>query len=420
MNNEKNILVIASYPPQGTTDHKKVVGGASYTKRTLLGLYESAKMQRKKISLTVLAEQFNGKETYTDRSITVKRIWKRNSLFSYISLLRNILSDTKTNHIVIGFELSMFGEKLSLLPFLPFLFLLRLFGKRVSIIFHQVILDFSELHGHMNLEKDSFKTKALGFALRQFYRGAGFLASDSIVFEEALKKRLLSLGNTKPITVIPLPIEEHVVNVQKEDARKKLHLPQDKFIMLSFGFLAWYKGTDWLVAEIKKATHNQKKDILLVLAGGPNPNHETKAFYQKYVQEITSTCKSEGILLTGFVSEKQMPLYFQASDLVLFPYRAFMSSSAPLTLAYTFEKPFLLAEPLRDMLSMQDIEDALVANNLTKETLLFSHKDTFVKTIKSLQKDTNRLKNMHILSRTIKQKRTWNLIGKKYFDTLTA
>jgi hypothetical protein len=88
-----SLLVISSYPPQGITHHKAVVGVATYTKNTLTSLAKSDQ----DLSITVLAEKLPSSPDYQDGQIGIKRIWKRNSLSSQVSILQHILfSNDKT------------------------------------------------------------------------------------------------------------------------------------------------------------------------------------------------------------------------------------------------------------------------------------------------------------------------------------
>ena len=83
--NKENIIVIASYPPQGEKHHNSIGGGASYTKNTIQSLQKTLNKHHKELeySIIVLAEQLEGTNLhYQEDSIQVKRIWRRNSLFA--------------------------------------------------------------------------------------------------------------------------------------------------------------------------------------------------------------------------------------------------------------------------------------------------------------------------------------------------
>jgi glycosyltransferase involved in cell wall biosynthesis len=416
MDKSPQLLVIASYPPRGEKHSKAIVGGAMYAKNTLQALMSAASKQNVNPQITVLAEAFNGKkETYTEDNLRVKRFWKRNSISTYFSLLKAIVTQhTHTNTIVIEFEFAMFGDRLALLPLPVFLFILRLMRKRVIFVFHQVVGHIGEMGEHMNLKESGMKTNLLNRILKLFYALLVNLSSEVIVFEEILKKRL---GSGKKITVIPFGTERFSDIPSQAEARQKLNLPHDTFILFTFGFIAWYKGSDWLVNEIAKDQRLRTKDhITLILGGGGNPNHMNKPYYNNYVRNVREKAEANGIIVTDFIPEADLPYYFAASDLVILPYRALMSSSGPLSLAFSFRKPFLLSKPLTPLFLSEDLREALRTSGLTENEIIFPLDDTFPEKLQALQKDPTLLKKVAELSTRIGEKRNWNEIGKMYYD----
>src|SRR5438128_745472 len=109
--NTKRLLVISSYPPKGATHHPSIIGGAAYTKNTLVNLREEILARGETAEITVLAEKLKmTQNAYTDQGIKVKRIWKRNSFFTYPILLREVLLHYKqTKNVLIELELGVFG-----------------------------------------------------------------------------------------------------------------------------------------------------------------------------------------------------------------------------------------------------------------------------------------------------------------------
>ena len=267
---EDKLIVITSFPEEGVIHGKTVVGIASYAKNTLLAL----KKNKPEVKITVLAEILeNKKETYKDNGIEVKRVWKRNSFTTFFLLFKNLLALKTSKNILIEFEVAMFGEFIFLLPFPLFLFLLKIMGKNITIVSHQVISDIDTLSGHINLHS-KLESKLLNFFIHFFYRIILILSSRIIVFDDILKDKLAAFGNKNKIVVIPHGVEKFKNDITKEEARKKLNLGNDDFILLYFGYLAWYKGTDVLIQYYSELKN--KRDIKLIIAGGPNPNHTGK------------------------------------------------------------------------------------------------------------------------------------------------
>lgn len=414
----RKLLVIASYPPKGEKHSRAIVGGAMYAKNTLQAVMAAAKKKQTKPHITVLAEAFHGKkETYTEDSIQVKRFWKRSSITAYTSLLQEIFSqhkDTKT--VVIEFEFAMFGDRLSLLPLPLFLLILKLMGKRTIFVFHQVVDHIGDMGGHLNIKESGIKTTLLNKILQFLYTSLLLLSDEVIVFEEVLRKRLARLGDSSKIRVIPFGTETFPHPPSPIDARRKLKLPENSFIVFVFGFIAWYKGSDWLVDTVAKDQGLKTNDITVILGGGGNPNHMNKPYYVSYIERVKEEAQKAGITVTGFIPEEDLPLYFQAADLILLPYRTMMSSSGPLSLAFSFHKPLLLSEALAPVFATEDMAEALKEAGLTEDDVSFPLNDTFPSLLTAVATDTALQKKLTNLSRIIAHKRTWETIGDMYYD----
>lgn len=415
----KKLLVIASYPPYGKTHDKNVVGIASYTKNTLVSLRSQGK--KRELAITVLAEKLpDAPLEYKEDGILVKRIWQRNSLLASPLLLWEILSNHKTTeNILIEFEHAMFGEMFYLAPLPLFILLLKIFGKKIIFVSHQVIADISEIAPHINLAPGSLRTDIFNALIKLFYMFILRLSSKVIVFDEALKERLLRLGDPNKISVIPHGVEQFQNLPTKKEARKQLEIAQNRFVVLSFGYLAWYKGTDWLVETFGALKHQKiKTRISLVLAGGPNPNHLNKTHYQKYIANIQKACQNKNIFLTGFVPEEQIPLYFQACNLVILPYRTLISSSGPLSLAFSFQKPFLISDRLSKIFETQDLKEALKKAGLSEDKLTFTLNGEVIRKIREIMQNSSLQKKIKKITKTLSQVRSWVRIGSLYYDEL--
>lgn len=411
-NQIQKLLVISSYPPKDSTHHEKIVGVASYTKNTLEALPNDAE-------ITVFAETLPGeKNNYTTENIQVQRIWKRNSIWVFPTLFKQILSKHKeTTQILIAVEVAMFGGKVALLLLPFFIAMLRLLRKDVTIVIHQVITDIGELSGHV-YTYEGISAWITNIVLVLYYKAMLFTASQSIVMDEVLKQRLASLGDSKKILVIPHGVEHFSAVPSQQQAKRTLKIKKDTFVLLYFGFLAWYKGTDMLVKAIQEIPKNKRNNLTLILAGGPNPNHADKPSYMRYIQEIESICQQEGIRVTGFVPEKDIPTYFAASDLVVFPYRTLMSASGPLSMAFSFGKPFLISSSLKSIMRTKDIKECLSRSNVPEESLVITTQKDLIAKIEMMQKNQQKRKKLAMISKEMGMLRAWQTIGKYYTAVL--
>lgn len=413
-----SLVVISSYPKQKSIHGKTTVGVASYAKNTLLAIKHVAP---KTTDIKVLAEKLSDDNTHTHQGIEVKRIWKRGTLSIFPRLLKEIVKNhAKTKTVVVEFELSMFGSMFNLLPFPLFLLILRAMGKKIVFVNHQVIPNITEVGPHINVSDHSLSSIIYNLGLRFFYTGILLISSKVIVFEDLLKNRLSEFGSTRKIKVIPHGVEVFNHLPTKTTARKKLGLSRSDFVIVSFGYLAWYKGTDWLIyamSELKKTTRGKKPK--LILAGGPNPNHNDKKYYTQYIEGIQRAAITNGFTITGFVEQKDIPLYYQAADILVFPYRTFMSASGPLSMAFSFKKPFLLSSPLKGVLAQDDIQKQLGSLRLSENTIVFKPNiQSFKKAIYNFRSKKQIQKKLTTLSSRLSQERNWNVVGHAYYEEI--
>lgn len=417
--NKLKVVVISSYPSKQHIHDSYEGGVASYAKNTLLSLMKIKKPTQ--LEITVIADKINQHTDYVEKNIRVKRVWKKNSFLSFPKILKEIfVNNRSTSTVVMEFEHQMFGGISKLLFFPFFLLLLKLFRKKVILVCHQVIPDMKEIGPHINVPSDSFKALFINSSFGLFYRMLIFASSKVIVFETNLKERLAKYGNREKIVVIAHGVQNFSSKPNKRFARKNLSIGSDKFVILLFGFLGWYKGTDWAIDAIKKIKESRtNKDIELIIAGGSNPNLEQKEHYIRYIQSIKKQCDEYGIRLTGFVAEKDIPLYYASSDLVVLPYRSFMSASGPLSLALSFKKPFLVSPKLKAIFDTIDMQEEMKKQRVSKDDMHFKDfNGDFAKKIKRFRKSKNLRTKVGSFVGKIKKTRSWDIIGTKYYSEI--
>jgi glycosyltransferase involved in cell wall biosynthesis len=140
----------------------------------------------------------------------------------------------------------------------------------------------------------------------------------------------------KPTLVSPHPIFDHFGSpITKEDARKKLNIPNDQKLILFFGFIRKYKGLDLLLKAM--ATDEIKlAGIHLMIVG---EFYEDATPYQELIN--TLGIKDKIHIVEGFIEDKEVKHYVCSADFIIQPYRnATQSGVTPL--AYHFEKPMLV------------------------------------------------------------------------------
>ena len=127
--------------------------------------------------------------------------------------------------------------------------------------------------------------------------------------------------------------------ISKNQARKHLDLPQDKKIILFFGYLWRYKGLD-IILKAMPSIKNKIKNTLLLVAGRPfNDWHN----YEKIIKN--ENISDYVIERLGYIPDSEAVYYFSAADLSVFPYRPpFDTHGGAAALALSFKKPFVVSD----------------------------------------------------------------------------
>lgn len=390
------ILVLSTYPEKDSIHGSKTVGVASYNKNTLLAI----KKAQPELEIEVWAEQFAHPEEYTENDIYIRRFWKRNSLLSIFGLFWQALG-SPIQTILIPFEIMVFGGYAHAAVALVMTLFLRLSGKKTIVVIHQIVDDMSSLHG------ETLKTSVINTLASILYVMLQAGAKHSVVFEEALR---LKLPFHEKTVVIPHAVEAFSA-ISRADACKELQIEPNVRYVLYFGYLSPYKGIDDLVQSWKPSDN-----IKLIIAGGANINHAHNPEYMSFVKGVQATAREKGIVLTGYLPEDKIRLYYSVAAAVVFPYKLFMSSSGPLSIAFAFEKPVLLSESLHPYMNSHDFQEAAREADLGPQDLFFSFA-SFQEKLAHMLENTRRFEEF---SRIMKEKRSWDIVGQLYVTLIHA
>lgn len=164
-----------------------------------------------------------------------------------------------------------------------------------------------------------------------------FIAMSESVQEDC--RKFLPAKRQDAVALNPHPLYDNFGQaVPKAEARQHLHLPEDKTILLFFGFIRDYKGLDLLMRAYAKVVNRKSKieNPLLVVAG---------EFYNNGAQysELEKELGLEGTIewRTDFIPDDQVRYYFSAADLIVQPYKT-ATQSGVTQIAYHFERPMLV------------------------------------------------------------------------------
>lgn len=402
-NKQGNLIIISSYPEKKTKYSQHVCAVGGFSKNIVNHLTTP--------SIILTTTIGNKKEIYEEKGNLICRVFKRNNLLSYFNFISIIFQLNNIDNILVQFEFASFGDTITTAGFIVLMIFMKLIKKKTFLVMHQVIDNLTGLEGHLGWKKKDIKTSLFNVALKLFYIALALTSEKIIVLEEEFKQRLIQLGvNQDKIEIIPHGVDNSLKRIPTRLARKKLNLPQDSFIILYFGYLTWYKGADSILDLARK---NRSKKYQFILAGGPSFTQKNKPHYKEYLKQFNQLPKN--VLFTGFVPENKIALYFSACDLVLLPYRSMISSSGPLSLAFSFEKPIMLSNKLLNYKKSIDFRKTMKSLDLNNNDLFFPLNGSrpFTKNLSLLK-----LRKLKKFSHLMKEQRKYASITSLYLSLI--
>lgn len=134
-----------------------------------------------------------------------------------------------------------------------------------------------------------------------------------VVLSEFSRRQLMDYHHISDsrINIIPggVDIERFKPATDKGEIRKKIGIPEDRFILFTVRNLVPRMGLENL---IKAVSMLEDRDVTLVI-GGKGPLERK---LRKLTRELGL---EERVYFTGFIDEKKLPLYYQVADLFVLP-----------------------------------------------------------------------------------------------------
>jgi glycosyltransferase involved in cell wall biosynthesis len=206
---------------------------------------------------------------------------------------------------------------------------IRLFTKtEIIIIVHNVL-------PHERFRFDSCMTASI---LKMAHR--------LIVHSNEESKKLLNIAdiNHKPVVAfIPVFDQFTIGDDISSDIRSSLGLKEK--VILFFGFIRPYKGLDVLLEAFHLFAQNHPDTSLLIV--GESFYHQNDAISAKnrFLANwpLDDPVRSQLVWIDRYVPNEEVSRYFTAADLLVVPYLS-VTQSAPLQIAYAFDKPVIASD----------------------------------------------------------------------------
>lgn len=417
-NEQGTLLVVSSFPLRGEEIASR--NAVARYSQLLLKTFPRNKQ------IVVICEKVSGQDNrpyLLRKNILILPTYQVNSWSLFKDLYKVLGEFSAATDVLIQFEFSLFGKELITFC-LPLLFMLMRFkGKRIFTMFHQIVLDLSTLADQVNLKNQPFKTGLINLAMKVFYVLFGWASQKVLVHDQLLAEKLFGLVSKRKIEVIPHGIDgfRFYSKQAKNRLRAKYGLKPNDKVILAYGYHSWYKGTDFLVnamAESKLPTNYK-----LLLAGDVAPTQKNQPHLSEYYWALSQQIKAHPgrIIHTGFLPEKQVPEVFAIADLVVFAYRARMSSSGALALTFQYHKPFICSTAFVENLWASDYQRLSQKAGFSLASGIFNlENEAFESTLQKVMANSAWLKQSGWLGKQIAQARAWNKMAERYLAVIAG
>ncbi|MAM05722.1 MAG: hypothetical protein CMD06_07195 [Flavobacteriales bacterium] len=297
---------------------------------------------------------------------------------------------------IIGSIKSIFHARLSSISIFHFhifyvniLILFNLF--LVKILFGKTVITIHDVRS-FGVEKES------SIITRIVY----FLTDLLLTHNEFSKLEIMKLFPTIKSTIHIIPHGNYLPfinrNIDKKQSKYYLNIPQNKNVILFFGMIKKVKGLEVLLKAFKKNVI-KNPDLLLVIAG--RVWKDDFSIYQDIIdrENLHEHC----IIHNKFIKHSEVDYYYNASDLVVLPYKEIYQSGV-MMMALSYEVAVLSSDlpPLKEIIT--DNETGFLFKSESSDSLseklnyIFSNKDII-----------NRVKKKGFIN--CKEKYDWNHIG---------
>jgi glycosyltransferase involved in cell wall biosynthesis len=178
-----------------------------------------------------------------------------------------------------------------------------------------------------------------------------------ICHTDAAKSRLVREFSVdrKRAWVIPHgPLLHDAKTRSAQTSKAELCFPQDETLVLWQGIVRPYKGLDFLLAAWSKIDARSLKARLLIVGTGES------GLLKAIKEQIARLDLQESVRVDfRFVPDEELPKYYQAADVMVYPYREVTTSGALMT-ALAYQKPIVATNLPAFREVLRDEETALL------------------------------------------------------------
>ena len=261
--------------------------------------------------------------------ITVKECWSFNSYKNIVSVTKAI-NQTKPDSVLFNLQFMKFGDKkiaAALGLMLPLVCKLK---KIPNIVLLHNILEEVDL-GSAGFTSNKLMQKIYGFigtTLTKLILQADTVAVTMQKYVDILQDKY----GAKNVKLIP----HGTFEIPAEPDYK---LPEGPLQVMTFGKFGTYKKVEGMIEAVELVRASTGLNIEVVVAGTDNPN------VPGYLAKVQEDYKHvPQVRFTGYVEEYEVPILFNESAVVVFPYTSTTGSSGVLHQAGSYGKAVIMPD----------------------------------------------------------------------------
>lgn len=412
-NTEDTYLIVSGWPKSGKGSYH---GDSAFTKEVLYELVRTNKMRFVVVSEKNYPEDKPRLEA--DGNILILPVIDHYKFHLYPTILTWLNKFPQINHVTVHSNFTFSGIRHFVL-LIPFLALIKAANKKVVLFAHNVLDDINFVALQLNVT-NQLLVSFYNFALKIYNKFLIAICDKVVVLDNSGKEILSKYGPSNKLVYYPHFVLPRKQNWSKTTARQDLKIKKNAKVIMSFGFISFYKGSDKLAKLFSNVTKGKQK-YQLIFAGGRMPSMKNKWYYQKYYQDFKKFCKkNKNIRLTGFLPEDELAKYFASADFIILPYRGIMGGSGAMGYAIGFGKPFMLSSPMVKFWENPEIEDVLRKLKVDKKEFTFEPTEAGMKFVLNTVADSDKLEQGTLLTKEILAKRHISKVTKEMYQNIYA
>jgi glycosyltransferase involved in cell wall biosynthesis len=166
--------------------------------------------------------------------------------------------------------------------------------------------------------KTGIRNKTIAFLMRKIEKRILFRATKVIVLSEYMRDRAREIHNYPEDRTVKIPggvdlVRYNLANGGKGAAKEAAKLPANRTVFLTVRNLVPRMGLETLIESFNQSRVLRDKGLLLV--GG-------KGFLEDHLKaQVKSANLQDAVRFLGYIAEKDLPLFYQASNFFVLPTR---------------------------------------------------------------------------------------------------